>query len=407
MPSEAAKHYQTLAGRNHSIDLTRGRPSPEFLDLAEGLAGSMPPDMTLDGKDIRNYCGFPGLPSTLKLGAGLLQAPVDHVLVGGNSSLTLLSWVLNMAWFQGINGQPAWSTLPEVACLCPVPGYDRHFILFDTFGIAMPTVAMTGEGADMDALEQALRDNPEIRALMFVPRHSNPTGDIWSEATLTRLMQLAAQMPEDFVLLCDNAYAIHDFLPSPPLLDIFALAEQHGALNRLFLLASTSKLGYAGSGLGFVACSQANRKQLMGLLQGISLGADPLSQARHALFFKDGDGLHRHFAKVAPLIRARFEVALKALQPLEQMPGVRISKPTGGYFLSVHLPPGTARRTVELAGQAGVVLTGAGSAFPGNHDPDDSHLRLAPTSPEASQLPAAMEVICASAALAAEEAGVG
>lgn len=388
--------YADLQAQNPAIDLTRGRPAAEFLDLATGLESSLPADLQLSGTDLRNYTGFPGLAGARALGSELLGAPAASVLVAGNSSLAGLWQVLMLAWFHGLNGQPPWSSLSGATCICPVPGYDRHFRLLDNFHIAASTVPLTGDGPDMAMLEEQMADKT-ARAVLLVPRHSNPTGDVWSAAKLKRLMQLATEAPPDFLLLVDHAYAIHDFRQTPEQPSLYQLAEEQGVLDRLFLLGSTSKIGYAGSGLAFTACSEQNLQRLLSVLAGLSLGASALDQARHCAFFNAADAMRTHFGRIAPLLRHRFEIAEAALAPLLSRDDVLYRQPSGGYFISLSLPHGTARLAVKLAAEKGVKVSAAGSTFPGNHDPDDSNIRLAPTSPPLEQLETAMQVIAASA----------
>ena len=207
----------------------------------------------------------------------------------------------------------------------------------------------------------------------------------------------------NFLVVWDNAYAVHDFeFPSAPLANIFTLAEGHGTTAHLAMFASTSKITFAGAGVGFLGASEALLLRIEERLRAMTVGHDKVNQLRHARFL--AGRLDTHMRAHADLVRGKFEVVQDHLD--QELAGLDIAcwtQPRGGYFVSVDTRPGLAQRVINLATEAGVALTPAGATFPYGRDPEDRNIRIAPTFPEKAEIEAAMEVFTLCVRLAAAE----
>ncbi|MFJ8695799.1 aminotransferase class I/II-fold pyridoxal phosphate-dependent enzyme [Streptomyces roseolilacinus] len=398
--------HAALKGRGLALDLTRGKPSPAQLDLSTGLldigADALGPAGA--GADHRNYGGLHGLPELRALFAEVLRVPADRLLAIGNSSLALMHDTLIHAVLFGVPGSARPWGAERTAVLCPVPGYDRHFALCEKLGIEMIPVPMGDDGPDMDEVERLAAEDPGVRAIWCVPTYSNPTGAVYGEETARRLAALPAAAP-DFRILWDDAYAVHHLTDEPAAApDILALCAEHGHPDRAFVYGSTSKITFAGAGVAFFGSSRANVDWLTGHLSRRTIGPDKLNQLRHALFLRDAQGLRAHMAEHRALLRPRFDLVERVLR--ERLGGLGVatwSQPRGGYFVSLDVPDGCARRTVELAAEAGIRLTPAGATFPYGKDPRDRNIRIAPTYPGLDELETAMEGLAVCVLLAALE----
>lgn len=386
--------------------MTRGKPSPEQLDLANALL-SLPGDgdfVSASKEDLRNYGGLQGLSEARNLFAPMLGAPPDRVVVGNNASLAMMNDCIVWALLKGVPGSTApWSQTPQPAFLCPVPGYDRHFMISEEYCFRMLPVPLTGNGPDMDKVEELAAD-PSVKGMWCIPKYSNPTGEIYSPETAQRLAAMKTGAP-DFRLFWDNAYAVHHLTEQRHEVDnILDLCQKANNPDRAFVFASTSKVTFAGAGLAFFASSAANVRWYLANAMKRTIGPDKLNQLRHVRFLKNEEGLLRHMDAHRALIAPKFEAAIAALEKRLGGTGVaKWSKPEGGYFISVDVVEGTARKVVELAKEAGVALTPAGATWPGGRDPYDRTLRLAPTFPSLSDVRAASEVIALCILLAAVE----
>ena len=398
--------YDAFRARGLKLDMTRGKPSPEQLELASGML-ALPGNgdyHTEAGDDARNYGGVQGLPEVRRLFAPMLDAPAEQIVVAENSSLAIMHDCLVWALLKGVPGSDApWSRAPSPAFICPVPGYDRHFALCEEFGFRLLPVAMNEDGPDMDAVEALVAD-PAVKGMWCVPKYSNPTGTVYSAAVVRRL----AAMPTgaaDFRLFWDNAYAVHHLTETAHgLPDILALAREAGHADRPFIFASTSKVTLAGAGLGFFAGSPANVAWYLARAGKRTVGPDKLNQLRHVRFLRDFAGVERHMVAQRRLLAPKFAAVLDALdRHLSDLGTVRWTKPEGGYFISVDAMDGTAQRAVELARALGIALTPAGATWPGGRDPNDRVLRLAPTFPSVEAVRVAAEGIALSIRLAALE----
>jgi DNA-binding transcriptional MocR family regulator len=400
--------YADLQARGLKLDLTRGKPSAEQLDLSEPLL-SLPGEgahTAEDGSDTRNYGGLAGLPELRRIFAELLGVPVDQLLAQGNASLTLMYDTVVQALLFGVPGsERPWSREEQVTFVCPVPGYDRHFAICEELGIRMVTVPMTPDGPDAEAVAALVADDPTIKGLWVVPTYANPDGSVVSEAVARRLVSMPAAAP-DFRIFWDNAYAVHHLTEheakSANALD---LAAEAGNPDRVLLYASTSKITFAGSGVAFFASSPANVAWFTKHLAIRSIGPDKINHLRHATFFGDAEGVRAHMRKHREILAPKFRAVVDILDERLGDTGVASwTRPDGGYFVSVDVVPGTAARVVQLAKEAGIALTPAGATFPYRRDPDDRNLRLAPTMPPLDEVRVAMDGVATCILLAAAEA---
>lgn len=398
--------YDAFRARGLKLDMTRGKPAPDQLDLAEAML-ALPGNrdhFSEAGDDARNYGVLQGLPEVRSLfAAPLLGAPPSQVVVNDNSSLAVMHDTLVWSLLKGVpGGTESWSK-SKPAFICPVPGYDRHFALCEEFGIRMLPVPMTGHGPDMGAVE-ALAADPTVKGMWCVPKYSNPSGDVYSSETVHRLARMRTGAP-DFRLFWDNAYAVHHLTEHRLTIDnILEVCAEAGHPDRAFIFASTSKITLAGAGLAFFASSPANVAWYLARMFKRTIGADKLNQLRHVRFLKDQDGLMRHMDAHRALLAPKFAAVQAALEHRLGGTGAATwAKPEGGYFITLDATPGTAKRVVALAGNAGLALTAAGSTWPHGNDPHDSNLRLAPTFPSLADVTAASEGIALCVLLAAIE----
>ena len=403
MPQELQDRFQSLKQANLALDLTRGKPAPEQLDLANALDGYLDGDFRAeDGTDVRNYGVLRGIPEARALGARFLDVDADAVIAGGNSSLTLMFYVLDAAMNVGLNALP-WREDGSAKVICPVPGYDRHFALADALGMELVTVPITDDGPDMDEVERLVASDESIRSIWCVPKYANPTGCIYSPETVRRLAELPAKSANSFLVLWDNAYAVHDFeFPAQALTPILPLAEAAGTADRIALFASTSKVTFATGGIAFLGGSAAFLDAMEKRLSIFMIGADKVNQLRHARFLSDR--LDEHMQRHAALVRPKFHAVQRGLE--RGLAGTGLAEwtqPKGGYFVSLDTLPGLARRTVELARDLGVALTPAGATFPHGVDPDDRNIRIAPTFATAEEVEAGIDVLTLCIKVAAAE----
>jgi aspartate/methionine/tyrosine aminotransferase len=402
---EAERRYEEFAARGLALDMTRGKPCPEQLDLANGLLTEVTGDSfkTASGTDTRNYGGLDGLPEAKALFAGMLGLEAGQVLLGGNSSLQMMYDAVARALLLGVpGGKGPWRDEAPVKFLCPAPGYDRHFGICEHFGIEMIAVPMGPEGPDMDEVERLAGSDASVKGIWCVPKYANPTGVTYSDAVVERFarMETAAS---DFRIFWDNAYAVHDLVEDgETLADIHAACDAAGCPDRVYQFASTSKISFAGAGVGLLAASEANLEAARAAIQKQTIGPDKINQLRHVRFFKTPEGIAAHMRKHAAIIRPKFEAVLEILQSELAGSGLATwTEPRGGYFVSMDVLPGCAAEVGRLAGEAGVKLTKAGATFPYGKDPKDSNIRIAPTLPGLDEIRTAMELVCVCVQLAA------
>jgi DNA-binding transcriptional MocR family regulator len=404
--NQVRAEYEEFRARGLALDMTRGKPSPEQLGLANDLL-ALPASgdyFAEAGDDIRNYGLLQGLPEARALFSKTLGAPADRIAATDNSSLALMHDCIVWAILKGVPGSAApWSQTPTPTFICPVPGYDRHFAICEEFGIRMLPVPMTGHGPDMDTVE-ALVTDPAVKGMWCVPKYSNPTGEVYSDETVRRLAAMRTGAP-DFRLFWDNAYAVHHLTERRhEIANILDLCESANHSDRALVFASTSKVTLAGAGLAFFASSTANLRWYLARAGKRTIGPDKLNQLRHVRFLKNEEGLHRHMDAHRALLRPKFDAVNSALESRLAGTGVaQWTRPEGGYFVSADVLEGTAKAVVDLARNVGLALTTAGATWPYGRDPLDRTLRLAPTFPPLRDVRDASEGIAICILLAAVE----
>ena len=384
------------------LDMSRGKPGPEQLDLSrELLHYDLADGMAESGVDARNYGGLEGLPETRKFFSEVLDIPAQNMIIGGNSSLNLMYDAVVRCLIFGTGGHTPWSKLPKVRFLCPSPGYDRHFAICEELGIEMIVVPMTPTGPDMDMVEELVAGDDSIKGIWCVPLYSNPQGICYSDETVERLAAMRCAAP-DFRIFWDNAYGVHHLAGETPLRNIFEAAEACGNSDRVYYFFSTSKITFPGAGVALVAASSANIAEISRHMTIQTIGHDKLNQLRTVRFLKNADGVREQMRRQAALIAPKFQLVLSHLE--KELGGSGVAEwetPAGGYFVAVDTLDGCARETVALAAEAGVKLTSAGATFPYHKDPRDRNIRIAPTYPSLAELDKAMQIFCICVKLAA------
>jgi aspartate/methionine/tyrosine aminotransferase len=401
--NQAEQTYDRLRGRNLALDMTRGKPAPDQLALSDAMLSIVGPGETDgdDGTDYRNYGILAGIPEARAFFATYMEVEPSEVIVGGNSSLTLMydamagGMMFGMPTGQQDGGAP-WKDQGKVKFICPVPGYDRHFAICERLGLEMISVEMTPEGPDMDAVEALVADDAAIKGMWCVPKYSNPTGETYSDATVERLAAMKVAAP-DFRIFWDNAYAVHHLGNGPAtVMNLLSACKAAGDPDRVLMFGSTSKITIAGAGVAVLAASESNIADALKKMFYSSIGPDKINQLRHVRFFGDMDGVLAHMDKQAALIAPKFACVNDALERHLGGKGIATwTKPEGGYFVSVDVLDGCASEIIKLAGTAGVKLTPAGSTYPYGNDPHDRNIRIAPTMPGVDEIKTAMEVFCA------------
>ncbi len=404
--SELNKKYSEYCSRGLKLDLSRGKPNSDQLDISLPLLSESRPRekcFSESGIDCRNYGGLDGIIEMKRLFSEMLGLKTEYIYIGGNSSLQLMYDTLTRAMLFGVLGsERPWCREEGLKWICVAPGYDRHFKITEVLGFELITVPMLKDGPDMDMVEELVKD-PKVKGIWCVPKYSNPTGNTYSDETVRRLAKMECAAP-DFRIMWDNAYAVHDLgEKTDPLLDIFEEAEKCGNLDRIFYFTSTSKITFPGAGVAMMAASPANLEQIKQYLGVQTIGYDKLNQLRHTAYFKNAADVHSHMMKLAEFIGKKFDITLKALDSLEGLGIAEWTKPNGGYFVSLDVLPGTAKRVFELMKGAGVTLTNVGATFPYGIDPEDKNLRIAPTYPSDSELELACEILVLAVKIAALE----
>lgn len=415
------RSYDEFRQQGMRLDMSRGKPAPEQLALSQALVDDAPHASWLsrDGIDCRNYGHLLGLPEAREFGAAFLGVPAEQVVAAGNSSLELMHDAIAFAMLRGTSGKSGtggtassagsapWRAQGDVVFLCPVPGYDRHFAICEALGIRMVSVPMREDGPDMDAVERELRRDPAIKGMWCMPLYSNPSGAIWSDETVRRLAAMPAA--PDFRLFWDDAYRVHHLTGTKhETLDVIRACADAGHPDRALVFGSLSKVTFSGGAVAFLASSPRNVEWWQRCVSVRTIGPDKLNQLRHVRFLPDRAALDALMARHRALLQPKFDAVLEAFgERLGGVPGVSWTRPAGGYFISLYVPHGLAKRTVTLAAEAGLVLTPAGAAFPYGHDPHDTHLRVAPSFPSLDEVRLAAQGIAVSLLRAIDEARDG
>ena len=402
--SSVQEEYSAIKAQNLSLNMARGKPSRAQLDLSNELLNMHIDDTVDEGVEARNYGELMGLPACRRLFADLLGVRYEQLFMGGNSSLTLMYDTISKAYTHGLlHSDKPWSQLDKVKFLCPVPGYDRHFTISETFGMEMIPIPILDDGPDMDMVEELIKDE-SVKGMWCVPKYANPSGIVYSDAVIDRIASMKPAA-KDFILMWDNAYCVHEFSGEyMPFIDILSACEKAVNPDMPFEFASTSKVTFPGSGVACFACSEANMDYMKKLIGAQSISYDKLNQLRHVCFFKDAQGLVAHMRRHAEILKPKFDLVESVLESEIKPLGIASwSNPKGGYFVSLFVMNGCAHRVHQLCKEAGVVMTGAGATYPYKKDPNDSNLRIAPSFPPLDELEKAMRVLCVCIKLAAAE----
>lgn len=397
------KRFEEYKAMGLKLDMSRGKPSKEQLDLSMDML--KPIDYTENGFDVRNYGILDGLQSCKELFAQLLDVDAKNVLVGPAASLNLMYDYICQCYCEGVLGSTPWSKLDSVKFLCPVPGYDRHFTILEHFGIEMINVPMTAEGPDMEVIEELIKDE-SIKGMFCVPKYSNPQGITFSDETVKRIARMKPAA-KDFRIVWDNAYCVHDIKDEgDELLNIFRVDGVNE--DMIIEVCSTAKMTFPGAGISALVASDANMKQIKNRLNCQTISYDKMNQLRHVRFFKNLDGIKAHMKKHAAIMKPKFDMVIDHLE--NELGGLGIASwidPKGGYFISLDVMDGCAKRVGELCKEAGVTLTTIGATYPYFNDPKDSNIRIAPSLPPVAELDTATRILCVSVKLAAIEKLLG
>ena len=394
---ELKARYRKYQEMDLALDMSRGKPCREQLDISMGMMDALNSGVDLsceDGTDCRNYGVLTGIHEAKVLLADMMENNPDNIIIYGNSSLNVMYDTVSRAMTHGILGNTPWCKLDKVKFLCPVPGYDRHFAITEYFGIEMIPVPMSPTGPDMDMVEKLVSEDESIKGIWCVPKYSNPQGYSYSDETVRRFARLKPAA-KDFRIFWDNAYGIHHLYDDDQdyLIEILAECKRAGNPDLVYKFASTSKITFPGSGIAALATSPNNLEDIMKQMKNQTIGHDKVNQLRHVRFFGDIHGMTEHMRKHADIIRPKFEAVEEIFD--RELSGLEIgewTKPKGGYFISFDALPGCAKEIVSRAKKAGVTMTGAGATWPYGRDPQDSNIRVAPTYPTLEDLKVAAEL---------------
>ena len=400
MDESLESKFATLKSKNLKIDLTRGKPGADQLDLSNDLLSLKVPASSASGIDVRNYGDPLGIPEARELGSELLSAPIANTLVGEQSSLLLIYQLILANYLFGI--ETSWKGQKNLQFICPVPGFDRHFRLLEDFGIEMLPVPLTGAGVDIASFKALLAEHDNIKGIICVPRHSNPTGDIYSDENISEIFEAGKAYSNEFLFILDHAYLLHDFSSTPNQTSSWELANRLDVLDQTAIFCSFSKVTFGGGGLSFAAAGVKLFNLLVRQRASMIVCSDKVNQMRHLEFLKNKKDILHHMSKHADLVKPKFEIAFQALDSLGSEIG-SYNKPTGGYFISYNTSKPIAKRVIALCKEAGVLITPAGSTYPHFEDPTDSNIRLAPTFLDLEDLKDAMEVFTTSLQIAFAE----
>lgn len=408
MKAELTKQYEDVKGKGLKLNMARGLPSAEQLDMEADFFDTLHPESDFyseAGIDCRNYGELTGITEARKLMADMMEVSPDEVIVFGNSSLNIMYDTVCRSVVLGVCGSTPWCKLDKVKFLCPVPGYDRHFAITEQFGIEMINIPLYDDGPDMDMVEEYVNNDPAVKGIWCVPKYSNPSGITYSDEVVRRFANLKPAA-EDFRIYWDNAYTIHHLYNGreAELLEILEECKKAGNPDMVFKFCSTSKVTFPGSGIAALAASENNLAFVKKIITIQTIGHDKLNQLRHVRYFKNIDGMKAHMKKHAAIVRPKFELVIDVLKKeLESLEIGTWTNPNGGYFISFNSLPGCAKRIVAMCKDAGVTLTGAGAAYPYKKDPEDSNIRIAPTYPSMEELAKALEVFVICVKLASVE----
>ncbi|WP_119343191.1 aminotransferase class I/II-fold pyridoxal phosphate-dependent enzyme [Facilibium subflavum] len=408
--SSLYQQYSDFKAKKLQLDITRGKPSAQQLSLSDPLIYNLTVKEVIEHQDYRNYSSpqlLAGLPEMKNLFAETLNISAENIIIGGNSSLNLMYDTITKAMILPLPSQTKnWSSQGTIKFLCPTPGYDRHFSICENLGIEMINVPLTGQGPDMDVVENLVLDDPMIKGIWCVPQYANPTGEIYSDETVNRLANMKTAA-DDFIILWDNAYAVHhlDMADAQYVKDILQACQQAGNPNRAFVYASTSKVTYAGAGVSILAANEENLNWYKKQLRVQTIGFDKINQLRHLKLLPNKSAFLAHMKKHADILKPKFDIVDTVLQQELGNDGkyATWTKPKGGYFISFNTKPNLAKKVIEMAQNAGVKLTKAGATFPYGKDPDDRNIRIAPSMPSIQDVEIATKILAIATKIATLE----
>ncbi|MBR6148894.1 MAG: aminotransferase [Lachnospiraceae bacterium] len=408
LKAELSAAYEDAKGKGLKLNMARGLPSAEQLDMEADFFNTLNPMSEFHseaGVDCRNYGELIGITEARRLMGDMMGVSPDNVIIFGNSSLNIMYDTVARSMIHGVCGSTPWCKLDKVKFLCPVPGYDRHFAITEQFGIEMINIPMTENGPDMDLVEKYVNSDPAVKGIWCVPKYANPSGVTYSDETVRRFANLKPAA-KDFRIYWDNAYIIHHLYNGveEELLEILSECEKAGNPDMVYEFCSTSKVTFPGSGVAAIASSKANLDFIKKIITIQTIGHDKLNQLRHVRYFKNLDGMKNHMKKHAQIVRPKFELVLSTLEKeLKEAQIGTWTNPHGGYFVSFNSLDGCASKIVSMCKEAGVTLTGAGATYPYKKDPNDSNIRIAPTFPPITELAQALEVFVLCVKLASVE----
>ena len=408
LKKELTRKFEEVKAKGLKLDMSRGKPSTEQLNLSMGMMDVLTSSSDLvceEGVDCRNYGVLDGIREAKQLLADMMEVPKDNIVIFGNSSLNVMYDTVARSMIHGVMGSTPWCKLDKVKFLCPVPGYDRHFAITEHFGIEMINVPMTPTGPDMDMIEKLVSSDPAIKGIWCVPKYSNPQGITYSDETVHRFAKLNPAA-EDFRIYWDNAYGIHHLYEDKQdyLIEILMECKKEGHPDMVYKFSSTSKISFPGSGIAAIAASDANLAEIREQMKIQTIGHDKLNQLRHARYFKNIHGMVEPMKKHAASMRPKFDTVLASLE--KELGGLEIGSwlaPRGGYFISFDSLDGCAKAIVAKAKEAGLIMTNAGATYPYGKDPHDSNIRIAPSYPTLDEIKRAMEVFTLSVKLVSVE----
>ena len=408
LKKELTRKFEEVKAKGLKLDMSRGKPSTEQLNLSMGMMDVLTSSSDLvceEGVDCRNYGVLDGIREAKQLLADMMEVPKDNIVIFGNSSLNVMYDTVARSMIHGVMGSTPWCKLDKVKFLCPVPGYDRHFAITEHFGIEMINGPMTPTGPDMDMIEKLVSSDPAIKGIWCVPKYSNPQGITYSDETVHRFAKLNPAA-EDFRIYWDNAYGIHHLYEDKQdyLIEILMECKKEGHPDMVYKFSSTSKISFPGSGIAAIAASDANLAEIREQMKIQTIGHDKLNQLRHARYFKNIHGMVEHMKKHAASMRPKFDTVLASLE--KELGGLEIGSwlaPRGGYFISFDSLDGCAKAIVAKAKEAGLIMTNAGATYPYGKDPHDSNIRIAPSYPTLDEIKRAMEVFTLSVKLVSVE----
>lgn len=392
------EEYAKICDADINLDMSRGKPGADQLKLSVKMLDILDADSDVkasNGIDCRNYGLLDGIPEAKKMMAGIMQTDPENIIIYGNSSLNVMYDTVSRSFTHGVMGSTPWCKLDKVKWLCPVPGYDRHFAITEFFGVEMINIPMNEDGPDMDMVEKLVSADDAIKGIWCVPKYSNPTGISYSDEVVRRMANLKPAA-KDFRIYWDNAYAIHHLYngEQDEILEIMEECRKAGNPDMVFEFASTSKVTFPGSGIAAIAASKDNLDFIKKQMTIQTIGYDKLNQLRHVRFFKNVEGVKAHMEKHAEKLRPKFATVLDVLEKELKPTGVGSwTKPNGGYFISLDVMEGCAKKVVSMCKDAGVVLTGAGAPFPYGKDPEDKNIRIAPSFPTPEELLEASKIL--------------